>query len=79
MPETIGTARRWRRFAPRMSLRVLAVLILIVGVWLARVEHRARIRLQATEAVRGIGERITFDDQGPNGVAIPSARSWVPG
>ena len=71
--------RRRRRLPLRVSVRALAIFVLVVGAWLGRVEIRARARLRAIEFVRKVGGRIEFDDQRGNGVAIPEARSWVPG
>ena len=64
MPAKPGS-RSCRRFL-RFSVRGLLVVVLIVGGWLGRLVHSARIQREAVEAVENTGGTVYYDWQVSN-------------
>lgn len=54
---------RWQRLVPRLSVRMLLVLVLVVGGGLGWVVHSARVQREAVEAIRRAGGSVQFDWQ----------------
>ena len=54
---------RWRRLIPRLSVRGLMVLVLIVGGWLGWVVRSARVQREAVAAIDRAGGFVRYDFQ----------------
>ncbi|QDV38837.1 leucine-rich repeat domain-containing protein [Tautonia plasticadhaerens] len=54
---------RWRRLVPRLSVRMLLVLVLVIGGGLGWVVHSARVQREAVEAIRRAGGSVQYDWQ----------------
>src|SRR5579883_1436649 len=59
----VSHPRWWRRFAPRLSLRALMMLVLLFGGWLGWVVHHARVQRDAVRAVARAGGGVLYDWQ----------------
>ena len=75
---------RWRRLVPRLSVRGLIVLVLILGAWLGWIARRARVQRQAVAAIHRAGGSVRYDwevrqHQGPfGGMTIPVRNTKPP-
>jgi internalin A len=63
--ETASPPRKpwYRRLAFRISVRTLIVLVLVVGVGLGWIGHRARVQRQAVAAIEKAGGAVSYDFQ----------------
>ena len=48
---------------PRISVRGLMILVLVLGAWMGWKIHRARAQRRAVAAIRGVGGRVDYDWQ----------------
>jgi len=55
----VSVSRPWRRYL-RFSVRGLIVLVLLIGLWLGRTVHNARVQRQAVSAIRTAGGHVWY-------------------
>jgi hypothetical protein len=66
-----------RRFGLRISVRGLIVLVLVVGVWLDWIVHRAKVQREAVAAIERAGGDVMYDWQWQYN-APARGRPWAP-
>ena len=71
--------RRRRRIPLRMSLRVFMALVVLVGVVLGRVVHRAQVQRQAVVAIERANGIVCYDWQWKDGQVFANVKPWAPG
>src|SRR5262245_2007903 len=64
-------SRRWRLSPRRISVRALMIAVLVLGVGLGWVVHRARVQRDAVAAIEHAGGRVVYDWAWVDGHAAP--------
>jgi hypothetical protein len=82
-----SSPRSWLRKLPlRLSVRAIMITVLIAGIGLARIAHRAHVQRDAIAAIRACGGQVTYDWQLkrlPNGSSLvdpkgrPHGPAWL--
>jgi hypothetical protein len=76
----VGSAQsrpRWRRLIPRMSVRSLMTLVLILGAGLGWLVGSARIQREAVAAIRRAGGTVRYDWEAANGGTVTAMGGMV--
>ncbi len=68
---------RWRSYL-RVSVRTLAVAVLVVGAGLGWIVHCARVQQDAVAAIRRQSGQVGYDWEWKNGNVVPNAKPWAP-
>jgi hypothetical protein len=77
MPETNPIPPRRQRLRPRLSLRALMVVVLIIGGWLGWIVHRARVQREVVLAIKQAGGRVFYDSESDVDT-VPKRTIWAP-
>jgi len=68
---------RWRKLIPRMSVRSLMTLVLIIGAGMGWLVGSARVQREAVAAIRRAGGTVRYDWEAPNGGAAAAMGGMV--
>jgi internalin A len=67
----------WRRYL-RFSVRGLIVLVLVNGVGMGWLVHKARIQREAVGAITTAGGNVAYDWDWSNGTSVAGGKPWAP-
>ncbi len=62
----------------RFSVRALVVVVIVVGIGLGWIVHRAHLQRDTVATIKSTGGSVTYEWEWNGKTAIPGARPWAP-